>query len=104
MANDGSYDTARRHLGESLHTIQKFFAHSNWVELNRGNPNAILPNLVFDPFFPNVLAGPTDDTCASNGGLITTLLTSGYFELYTDVTLIIFPLTTMAALMPFEIF
>ncbi len=75
IAGDGRYATAREVLGTGLHTIQGFYAHSNWVELGNSAP----PNLVFEQFLPSELAGPTDDTCDSNG-LITNLLTSGYFH------------------------
>jgi hypothetical protein len=40
IANDGA--SARTHLGQALHTLQDFYAHSNWVE--DGN-TAINPSL-----------------------------------------------------------
>lgn len=34
-----SYVTARKLIGVTLHTIQDFYAHSNWVEMNRTDIN-----------------------------------------------------------------
>ena len=33
VADDGKYSTARALLGKNLHTMQKFYSHSNWIEL-----------------------------------------------------------------------
>jgi hypothetical protein len=41
VANDG--DKARAALGGALHTLQDFYAHTNWIEM--GNINNINPNL-----------------------------------------------------------
>ena len=72
VTGDGKYATARELLGRSLHSIQKFYAHSNWVELDNSKPfdfiNDVLDNI----------AEPDEDTC--NGSvLITKNLTSGYW-------------------------
>jgi hypothetical protein len=66
---------ARTHLGGALHTIQDFYAHSNWVELGNGgaNPDLGRPGRSLGP-----VAGPTEATC--NGSVLTTTkLTSGYY-------------------------
>ena len=75
VTGDGKYATARELLGKNLHSIQKFYAHSNWVELDNSKPfdfiNGVLDNI----------ADPTEDTC--NGSvLITTKLTSGYWVMF----------------------
>jgi hypothetical protein len=35
FANQGRYTQARKVLGMALHTVQDFYSHSNWVELNK---------------------------------------------------------------------
>ncbi|KAA2261578.1 VWA domain-containing protein [Solihabitans fulvus] len=66
---------ARTDFGGALHTIQDFYAHSDWIELgNTGaNPDLGRPGHTLGP-----VAGPTEGTC--NGSLVTTTkLTSGYY-------------------------
>jgi hypothetical protein len=69
--------SARVDLGSALHTIQDFYAHSNWVELGRDNINSDLGRKIFTG------AGPTVATCPMNpgqlGGQGLQELTSGYF-------------------------
>jgi hypothetical protein len=69
--------SARVSVGAALHTIQDFYAHTNWVEL--GN-TTINPNLYT---FRSIgtIAGPREQTCAieDGGQLLTTKLTSGYY-------------------------
>jgi hypothetical protein len=79
--------TARRHLGQVLHTIQDFYSHSNWVELGGGgpHPDVGVPGAVIGG------AGPTEPTCGDctifplplcsdcSTNLITPRLTSGYY-------------------------
>jgi von Willebrand factor A domain-containing protein 7 len=66
---------ARGHLGAALHTIQDFYAHSNWVELGNAGPN---PDLGRPGHTIGNVAAPNEATC--NGStLITTHLTSGYY-------------------------
>lgn len=68
--------SARRKLGEALHTVQGFYSHTNWVEL--GNVGAH-PDLGREGRVLGPVAGPTEPTC--NGSeLITTKLTSGYYS------------------------
>ncbi len=68
---------ARESLGTALHTLQDFYAHSNWVEIGRTSINTALgrsamanplATIAFCPGNPAVLSGP---------GL--TSLTSGYY-------------------------
>ncbi len=82
VADDGKYATARSLIGQSLHAIQKFYAHSNWIEL--GNQETI--DLIFGEL-GNIAdeqantCNPDDCTegdCSNN--IITNGLTSGYFH------------------------
>lgn len=67
----------RGSVGAALHTIQDFYAHTNWVEL--GN-TTINPNL-YNTRLIGTVAGPLEQTCAvaDGGQLLTTKLTSGYY-------------------------
>lgn len=51
-------ELARSILGISMHTIQDFYSHSNWVELGNGGPNPSLGR-----GGPIAFAGPSDATC-----------------------------------------
>lgn len=63
-------DDARLLLGEALHTVQDFYAHSNWVELHDGGP----PNGAIADFDTLPPGGQNRaGACASQG---TTLVTS----------------------------
>lgn len=94
LKNDDGVD-ARFYLGSALHTIQDFYAHSNWVDLGNGGPNGSLgvPGSV-----PGPSAGPTEATCQDcilpppgtdppppltcpfcDDNVITSKLTSGYY-------------------------
>ena len=73
VAGDGKFSTMRNLLGKSLHSMQKFYAHSNWVEM--GN-DAIL-DLIWDDF--GNLASNKTDTCHEDD-LTVDVLTSGYFH------------------------
>ena len=59
-------------VGRNLHSIQKFYAHTNWIELGHKAPfdfiNEVLDNI----------AGPDVDTCDDGADLVTNQLTSGY--------------------------
>ncbi len=84
-------DAAREHVGVALHTLQDFYAHSNWIEL--GN-NGLHPQLgrpgTIASIAPATANGATtnaptctetapNQSCARNN-LVTPLLTSGYFS------------------------
>ena len=53
---------ARKNVGEALHTIQDFYAHSNWVELGNMEPNA---DLIRDGAMEAYTAAPSQRTCNS---------------------------------------
>ncbi|WP_162254450.1 VWA domain-containing protein [Pelomonas sp. Root1444] len=75
-------DAARRQVGRALHTLQDFFAHSNWINISSGDPGlgtTVLSRL-----------GPTQDTCERGfstlgsgtlAGLGLSSTTTGYFSL-----------------------
>ncbi|MEK8017057.1 MAG: peptidoglycan DD-metalloendopeptidase family protein, partial [Candidatus Parabeggiatoa sp.] len=80
----GNGAKARKSLGRTLHTLQDFYAHSNWVNLGNKTPNSQLIN--------GKLANPSSskDFCQTNPrnysnegifvkGLKTTDVTTGYF-------------------------
>jgi hypothetical protein len=77
LLSQGNPSGARISLGAALHTIQDFYAHSNWVELGNVKPN---PNL-WNNRSIGTIAGPFEATCDAFDGskLITTKLTSGYY-------------------------
>lgn len=76
-ARQGDGHTARLLLGQALHTLQDFYAHSNWVELGNVTINRNLGIFVLDNPSPNAA------TCPDNPSVLrTTELTSGYFDLF----------------------
>jgi hypothetical protein len=77
LARAGDPNRAQTSFGAAMHTLQDFYAHTNWVELgNRG----INPNL-YNGRSIGTVAGPLEQTCdlADGGRLVTTKLTSGYY-------------------------
>jgi len=68
------FPTARKLLGQNLHTLQRFYAHTNWVELGNEVPN---PELGMPGGHLTNVSSPEEPTCDSSG-LITSNLTSGY--------------------------
>ena len=68
---------ARTSAGAALHTLQDFYAHTNWVEL--GN-FVINPNL-YNTRAIGTIAAAREVTCSfiDGGQLITSKLTSGYY-------------------------
>ena len=73
VADDGKYTTARILLGKNLHTIQKFYAHSNWIELDNTHPADLISGVF------GTIADNLTDTCIDGSDIITNALTSGYF-------------------------
>ncbi|KAF2687586.1 hypothetical protein K458DRAFT_485719 [Lentithecium fluviatile CBS 122367] len=89
---NGDGEAARKYLGAALHTVQDFYAHTNWVELKRsdihfdlGKTGATLSTVTFEDRTCNecgfggierVLFGCHDCTSNTNGF---TKLTSGYY-------------------------
>ncbi|XP_058629417.1 von Willebrand factor A domain-containing protein 7-like isoform X2 [Onychostoma macrolepis] len=89
-AQQGNYETARKRLGEALHTLQDFYSHSNWIELGNQFP---FSNLTRPDSQINNIAEPTRPTCRNcDGGNCSNnilediirekKLTSGYFGLF----------------------
>ena len=81
LAKDGKFEDARKLLGTSLHLVQDFYAHSNWVERKLIDPSLPLPNLGKpDPFADPKLSIATLATCSPSGLLPGVALTPGYFD------------------------
>lgn len=76
----GDMERARVLVGRANHTLQDFYSHSNWVEMN----GAVVNPYMGKSHFPNV-APEDEDTCVdttticSGNNLATRFLTSGYF-------------------------
>jgi len=73
VAGDGKFSTARVLLGRSLHSIQKFYAHSNWVEKGNDKP----ADLIFGDL--GIIADELTSTCDISN-LTGNEMTSGYFH------------------------
>lgn len=69
--------SARADLGGALHTLQDFYAHSNWVELGRKAINQDLGRQTFSGAGSGVATCPNDPGVLGGEGL--KQLTSGYF-------------------------
>lgn len=54
---------AQELLGQLLHTLQDFYAHSNWIEMNKTDIN----ELIGTSETIGKVAGPNQATCTSNG-------------------------------------
>ncbi|XP_041840152.1 von Willebrand factor A domain-containing protein 7-like isoform X2 [Melanotaenia boesemani] len=90
--NEKNYVCGRQNLGQALHTLQDFYSHSNWVELENNVPYSAL----IKPEQPlTSLTGPSTPTCRNCTGenctdnllpdvLLQRLLTSGYFSSYSS--------------------
>lgn len=88
---NGSGANARKLLGQTLHTIQDFYAHSNWVEKKIANPLFPHPDwAASEPFEgPNHAAfnefgKPGDSniaTCTRTDLLSAAPLTTGYYDI-----------------------
>lgn len=78
-AQEPESTSARNDLGTALHTIQDFYAHSNWVELGHSSPNinTKLGSEIFSGADKNTPTCPTDPAILGGEGL--KQLTSGYF-------------------------
>ncbi|XP_067282501.1 von Willebrand factor A domain-containing protein 7-like [Pseudorasbora parva] len=58
--NNTNFNDARKTLGITLHTLQDFYSHSNWIELSNTEPCTALINQ--DENIPNP-AGKNESTC-----------------------------------------
>ncbi|KAK4293733.1 hypothetical protein Pmani_033592 [Petrolisthes manimaculis] len=83
---DEAYSAVRSLLGTSLHSIQKFYAHSTWIE--QGNTGILEGLGIPDNTFDGMLAEATEDVCTScpssqgycSGNVISGAgLSSGYY-------------------------
>lgn len=70
---------AREHLGQALHTLQDFYAHSTRVELNASSFDSLLGVSTFNGPAASVLTCPNDAGTLAGAGLTT--VTSGYFQI-----------------------
>ena len=70
---------AREHLGQALHTLQDFFAHSTRVELGAGSFDNLLGVSTFNGPAASVAVCPSDAGVRAGDGL--TIVTSGYFKI-----------------------
>jgi hypothetical protein len=98
----GKASLARLALGQALHTLQDFYAHSNWIELGHETPNSLLtiPGHTQDELldavqeWKKIMALPSTATCEDCGlfnpepipfcfdcrdNLISDRLTTGYY-------------------------
>ncbi|XP_049597943.1 von Willebrand factor A domain-containing protein 7 [Syngnathus scovelli] len=84
-----NFEAARENLGATLHTLQDFYSHSNWVEIGMSFPNS---NLLRSDTSIGNLADESRPTCRSCDGddcrnnilediISEQVLTSGYFGL-----------------------
>ncbi len=84
------FTAARKLLGASLHSLQDFYSHSNYLELGYADPDPRLGRSTFARGKPQ-LAGPTDRTCRDGTEVILAGprpqaqgLTSGFFPTIDD--------------------
>lgn len=61
-ADQPQVSVARDNIGQALHTIQDFYAHSNWVELGKSTPNA---DLIRNRDMGSYSATFADQTCVA---------------------------------------
>ena len=90
---DNKVGPARKALGQSLHAIQDFYAHSNWVELGHTGINADIGDFSRTAPLLAGAAGPNQTTCANCepenclscvNDIITGNLTTAYFQAIPD--------------------
>ncbi|XP_030643654.1 von Willebrand factor A domain-containing protein 7-like [Chanos chanos] len=81
-----NFETARERLGETMHTLQDFYSHSNWIELGNRSPftSLIRPDVPIDNIADRntpTCRSCVDDNCTGNilESIITERkLTTGY--------------------------
>lgn len=71
--------SARQDLGGALHTLQDFYAHTNWVELGNTGIDSRLGRSTYGGLPLSVASCPTDAGILGGSGL--TSLTSGWFKI-----------------------
>jgi hypothetical protein len=77
ISDNPSVGSARSDLGGALHTVQDFYAHSNWVELGNNDINLDLGRVSFTGADNKAVTCPDDPGVLASAGLRE--LTSGYF-------------------------
>jgi hypothetical protein len=94
MSDSLSVTDARLSFGQAMHTLQDFYAHSNWVELGIRGPNpAIGTGEILGTYAPQHLetcSNCTEQSCAERNILSEIIsgqyLTSGYFNIYSGIS------------------
>lgn len=89
LMRDKFFD-ARAAFGEAMHTLQDFYAHSNWIELGKTEPNRYIGSGSalgrYAPVNMSTCRNCTDSSCSHSNILPEIIssewLTSGYFALY----------------------
>lgn len=77
IGTDPDGDAARRSLGTALHTVQDFYAHSNWIERSEPGINQSLGRSVLTDPPASVAICPDDpESLPADGGAI---LTTAYY-------------------------
>jgi hypothetical protein len=71
--------SARKDLGGALHTLQDFYAHSNWVELGNAGIDSRLGRSTYGGLPLSVATCPSNAGTLGGSGL--TSLTSGWFKI-----------------------
>ncbi|CAF1125942.1 unnamed protein product [Adineta steineri] len=90
--NSSDYDNSNEYFGKVTHTLQDFYSHSNWIELNNREPQQ---DLGINNMTSAQFAAPTVRTCTNcstgtnaicpSNNCTLAGLTSGYFKLLTDI-------------------
>ncbi|KAI3352993.1 hypothetical protein L3Q82_019566 [Scortum barcoo] len=86
IVRQDNFVMGRSILGQTLHTLQDFYSHSNWVELGKTTPYTALitPDQLLTNLAGKIFQSCTGEDCSSNilpEVLTQGLLTSGYFSL-----------------------
>lgn len=77
------WEAARKELGLALHTVQDFYAHSNWIE--RGFRDvALIGTTSLDSRLSQTAIAP----CDAQGNNVTSLFTSGYYPQVTPFAVV----------------
>lgn len=77
----GEYEDARKKLGQALHTVQDFYAHSNWVEKKLADPSLPYPELGKpNPFADPKLVFELNKACNLGGVEGSSAITTGYWD------------------------
>ena len=94
MSHSLSIMDARLSFGQAMHTLQDFYSHSNWVEMDQKVPNPDIgtdkPLKKIAPKTLKTCKNCTDRNCARDNILerilAGSILTSGYFDAYSGTS------------------